>query len=91
MSDVAEVRRKIPVGIRLGALWKEERQGHILDIRHFAPLCAAARQVVAPWLYQSRLFEELDVVRSRGLRPRSPAFPLAGRLVPDNKFASQGE
>ena len=38
LEDVAEAVKRIQVGMRLEAVWREERQGGIQDISHFRPV-----------------------------------------------------
>ncbi len=38
LSDDAEVRRTVKNGMRVRAVWKEAKQGHILDIKYFEPV-----------------------------------------------------
>jgi len=38
MSDFEEARKIVKNGMKLKAVWKEERQGHMLDIKYFEPL-----------------------------------------------------
>lgn len=38
LGDVERMKRAIRIGMRLGAVWREEREGNIRDIRHFRPL-----------------------------------------------------
>ena len=37
LEDMAEATKRIQVGMRLEAVWREERVGGIQDIRHFRP------------------------------------------------------
>jgi uncharacterized OB-fold protein len=38
LSDLAAVAKKLGEGGRVRAVWREEREGHLLDIRHFEPI-----------------------------------------------------
>lgn len=38
LSDLEDVRKNIKNGIRVKAVWQEEKKGHILDIKYFAPV-----------------------------------------------------
>jgi uncharacterized OB-fold protein len=38
LEDVEEATKRIQVGMRLEAVWREERVGGIQDIRYFRPL-----------------------------------------------------
>ena len=38
LDDFDQVRKTVKNGMKVRALWKEERQGHILDIRYFEPV-----------------------------------------------------
>ena len=38
MSDFEQTRKIIKNGMKLKAAWKDERQGHILDLKYFEPL-----------------------------------------------------
>ena len=38
LEDVEEATRRIQVGMRLEAVWREERVGGIQDIRYFRPV-----------------------------------------------------
>ena len=38
MSDFGQARKIVKNGMRLKAVWKDERQSHILDIKYFEPL-----------------------------------------------------
>jgi uncharacterized OB-fold protein len=37
MSDFEQTRKIVKNGMKLKAVWKDERQGHILDIKYFEP------------------------------------------------------
>ena len=37
MSDLDKVRGIVKNGMRVKAVWKEEKEGHILDIKYFTP------------------------------------------------------
>jgi uncharacterized OB-fold protein len=38
MSDLDTVRKKVKNGMRVKAVWKKEKKGHILDIKYFTPV-----------------------------------------------------
>ncbi len=38
LSDAEEVRRTIKNGMKVRAVWKDDRKGHILDIKYFEPV-----------------------------------------------------
>ncbi len=38
LSDPEEVLKKIKVGTRVKAVWREKREGNILDIKYFEPI-----------------------------------------------------
>ncbi|MCX5858230.1 MAG: DNA-binding protein, partial [Deltaproteobacteria bacterium] len=38
MSDFEQARKIVKNGMRLKAVWKDERQGNILDIKYFEPM-----------------------------------------------------
>jgi uncharacterized OB-fold protein len=38
LGDFEQVRKTVKNGMRVRAVWKEECQGHILDIRYFEPV-----------------------------------------------------
>ena len=38
LSDLANVKDKIKIGMRVEAKWREERQGNIFDIEYFKPI-----------------------------------------------------
>jgi uncharacterized OB-fold protein len=38
MSDMARVRETVKNGIKVRAVWREERHGHMLDIKYFEPV-----------------------------------------------------
>ena len=38
LDDPETVRQKIKKGTRVKAVWQEEKQGHMLDIRYFEPI-----------------------------------------------------
>ncbi|MEW6261572.1 MAG: Zn-ribbon domain-containing OB-fold protein [Thermodesulfobacteriota bacterium] len=38
LTDMETVRRKVWNGMKVKAVWEEERLGHILDIKYFAPM-----------------------------------------------------
>lgn len=38
LSDPEYVRKTVKNGMKVKAVWKEEKNGHILDIKHFAPV-----------------------------------------------------
>jgi hypothetical protein len=37
MSDFEQTRKIVKNGMKLRAVWKDDRQGHILDIKYFEP------------------------------------------------------
>lgn len=38
LSDPEYVRKAVKTGMKVKAVWKEEKNGHILDIKYFAPV-----------------------------------------------------
>jgi uncharacterized OB-fold protein len=38
MSNLDDVRKTLPVGRRVKAVWSDEKTGHILDIEYFQPI-----------------------------------------------------
>jgi uncharacterized OB-fold protein len=38
LDDFEQVRKTVKNGMKVRAVWKDERQGHILDIRYFEPV-----------------------------------------------------
>ncbi len=38
LADVGRMRAEVRIGMRVGAVWREEREGSIRDILHFRPL-----------------------------------------------------
>lgn len=38
LSDAEEVRRKIKNGMKVRAVWNENKHGHIMDIKYFTPV-----------------------------------------------------
>ncbi|MBI2847528.1 MAG: Zn-ribbon domain-containing OB-fold protein [Chloroflexi bacterium] len=38
LSDPQKAKKAVKIGMRVEAVWKEERLGHILDIEHFRPV-----------------------------------------------------
>jgi uncharacterized OB-fold protein len=38
MSDFVAARERLAGGVRVRAVWEEEREGHMLDIRYFEPI-----------------------------------------------------
>ena len=38
LADLDKVREIVHNGMQLKAVWKDERIGHILDLKHFAPV-----------------------------------------------------
>lgn len=38
IENLEVARAKVSTGMRVRAVWKDEREGHILDIDHFAPV-----------------------------------------------------
>jgi len=38
MSDIDAVKKILPIGRRVQAVWSENRTGHVLDIMHFSPI-----------------------------------------------------
>jgi len=38
LSDPEYVRETVKNGMKVKAVWKEEKEGHILDIKYFAPV-----------------------------------------------------
>jgi uncharacterized OB-fold protein len=37
MSDFEKTRQIVKIGMKLRAVWKDDRQGHVLDIKYFEP------------------------------------------------------
>ena len=38
MTDLEAVRRKVKNGMRVKAVWENEKEGHILDLKYFTPV-----------------------------------------------------